>query len=342
MQGLDSVWLRRGLIARALWPLTPLHAALLRVRRSAYRRGWLRAVRLPVPVIVVGNLIAGGAGKTPAVLCIVSLLRQAGWRPGIVSRGYGRRGDGLRHVGPDSDARDVGDEPLLLCLRSGAPVAVARERPAAALALLGAHPGVDIVVCDDGLQHLALARDISVIVFDERGTGNGWLLPAGPLREPLPSIAPPRSIVLYNARAPSTPLPGCTSRRGLAGAVALEDWWLGAPADMQTLRALAGTRLMAAAGIAQPQRFFAMLGEIGLDFERLALADHHDFTTLPWPAGTPDVLITEKDAVKLRPERLRAAAGNRATRVWVVTLDFDPEPAFRDALLDLLAWRGTR
>jgi len=339
MQRLSAWWLSRGPLAWALRPLSWLYAALLALRRVAYRRGFLRRVRLPVPVVIVGNLVAGGAGKTPAVLATVALLRRAGWRPGIVSRGYGRASSDLRHVEAQSDARDVGDEPLLLRLRNGVPVTVARDRPAAALALLERHPEVDVIVSDDGLQHLALDRDVSVLVFDERGVGNGWLLPAGPLREPLPSTLPPTSVALYNATAPTTPLPGFVSERRLAGAAALDAWWAGAPPSMQLLHALVGRPLLAAAGIGRPERFFEMLRAAGLDFERIALTDHHRFVGLPWPAATSDVAITEKDAVKLPPEHWRALAGDATTRVWVVALDFEPDPAYGAALLHLLAAR---
>jgi tetraacyldisaccharide 4'-kinase len=340
MQALASQWLARGPLAWALRPLSWLYAALVAVRRVAYRRGFLRRVRLRAPVVIVGNLVAGGAGKTPAVLATVALLRRAGWRPGIVSRGYGRATSDLRHVEMRSDARDVGDEPLLLRLRGGVPVTVARDRPAAALALLDHHPEIDVIVSDDGLQHLALDRDVSVLVFDERGVGNGWLLPAGPLRESMPASMPPTSVVLYNASAPTTALPGFISQRRLAGAVALDAWWAGAAPSMERLHALADRPLLAAAGIARPERFFEMLRAAGLDFERVALPDHHRFASLPWPATTSDVAITEKDAVKLRPERWRALAGDAATRVWVVALDFEPDPAYGATLLHLLAARA--
>lgn len=323
-------WGRRGVVSHLLLPVSALYAALRCLHALPWRIGWRKPERLPVPVVVVGNLIAGGAGKTPAVLAIVELLRARGWRPGIVSRGYGRRERSIRSVGTDSRAEDVGDEPLLLHLRSHAPVVVAADRPAAARHLLREHPGVDVIVSDDGLQHRALVRDLAVVVFDERGAGNGFLLPAGPLREPLPKTLPARTLVLYNSTEPTTPLPGSTSRRGLSGAVALADWWAGAPADAATLAALRARPVLAAAGIAQPQPFFDMLREAGLHVTELALPDHHDYAVLPWPAGTADVAVTEKDAVKLRPER----AGS--TRVWVVPLNFEPDAAFAQALLGCL------
>lgn len=295
-----------------------------------WRAGWRKAEPLPVPVIVVGNLIAGGAGKTPAVLAIVDLLREAGWRPGIVSRGYARRAASLRKVSADSLADEVGDEPLLLHLRSRAPVVVGVDRPAAARRLLREDPMVNVIVSDDGLQHRSLARDVSVIVLDERGVGNGWLLPAGPLREPLPSEVPAATLVLYNASTPSTPLPGAISSRSLAGAVELAAWWAGAPGDPRALLAFAGRSVLAAAGLAVPDRYFDMLREAGLQVTPLVLPDHYRYETLPWPADVADVLVTEKDAVKLQPQRIGS------TRVWVVPLNFVPDASFAGALHRLL------
>jgi tetraacyldisaccharide 4'-kinase len=330
MHRLQRNWAARGPWARALLPLSWLYGSIVRCRALLYRFGLLQAHRLPVPVVIVGNLIAGGAGKTPAVRAVADMLRAQGRRPGVVSRGYGRHDRGVAEVGPDDAAQRVGDEPLLLRLRSGAPVVVGRDRPAAARELLRRHPQVDVIVSDDGLQHLALERDVSVVVFDERGAGNGWLLPAGPLREPMPRSVGPTTLVLYNAPVPSTALPGFTATRSFAGAVELAGWWAGEPAVAQSLRALVGRRVVAAAGLAQPQRFFDMLRAAGLEIDALPLPDHHDYATLPWPAGTRDVVVTEKDAVKLRPERVAPA------RVWVVALDFRPDAAFMERLVKLL------
>lgn len=329
---LQRAWLARGALAWALCPLAGLYAAVVALRGFAFRAGWLRIERLPVPVIVVGNLIAGGAGKTPTCLAVVELLRQRGWTPGIVSRGYGgSAGDEVVLVTPDTPASACGDEPLLMQRRSGAPVAVGRRRVQAGRALLAAHPAVDVIVCDDGLQHRQLARDAQVIVFDERGAGNGWLLPAGPLREPMPSALPARSVLLYNAPVPSTALPGHVVQRGLRRFTPLQAWLEGTSAAATDLR---GRRLLAAAGLAHPQRFFSMLREAGLDIAELPLPDHHDFAQLPWPSDTADVVVTEKDAVKLDPARLGT------TRVWVATLDFQLPPAFAAELLALLPQRA--
>ena len=322
--------------ARLLQPLSWLYALLADAHEGLYRRGWRAVQRAPVPLLVVGNLVAGGAGKTPTVMALVELLRQQGWTPGVISRGHGRQGANrhtVRAVRRHSTAAEVGDEPLLIHLRTDAPVVVAADRVAAARALCAANPGVDILLADDGLQHHRLRRDLAVLVFDDRGAGNGLRLPAGPLRQALPRRVPPHTLVLYNAAQPSTALPGLTGQRRLSGVLPLATWWQGQTADAVDggWPALRGRRLLAAAGLARPEPFFAMLEAQGLQIDRLPLTDHHGFAPLPWPASTPDVIVTEKDAVKLSP----AAVG--ATRVWVATLDFQLEPGFAEALRLLCA-----
>ena len=313
--------------ARLLQPLSWLYGALAALHRGLYRSGLLRVQHAPVPLWVVGNLVAGGAGKTPTVIWLIDQLRSQGFTPGVISRGQGRRGGGVEAVRADRDAAEVGDEPLLIHLRSGAPVVVATDRLAAAQALCRAHPEVDLLLADDGLQHHRLHHDLALLVFDERGAGNGLLLPAGPLREPLPARLQPHQRVLYNAAAPSTPLPGFTASRRLHSVQPLANWWAGLPPPADGgWAALRGRPLLAAAGLARPEPFFAMLEAQGLQIDRLPLADHHRLDPLPWPADTGLLVLTEKDAVKLRPER----AGG--TAVWVARLDFQPEPALADAL----------
>lgn len=332
---LQRAWLRRGPLAVALLPLSALFGVLVVLRRVLYRLGVRRSERLDVPVLVVGNLVAGGAGKTPTTLALLALLKRHGWHPGVVSRGHGRQSRGVVEVAPDTPARDAGDEPLLIRLRAGVPVFVGADRVAAARGLRARHPGVDIVVCDDGLQHLRLDRDVQVLVFDERGAGNGWLQPAGPLREPMPATVPAHSIVLYNAEQASTALPGHLARRRLAGIVSLADWWQGRQPAADSFAVLGGRPLLAVAGVARPQRFFAMLRAAGLVIAEHPLPDHHDFATLAWPPGTGDVVLTEKDAVKIRPERVAGL------RVWVAALDFGFDAAFERELLALLPPRPT-
>ena len=331
--------------------LTPLAAVVGAV--AARRRAGARAQPLRVPVIVVGNVIVGGAGKTPTVIALVALLRSWGFAPGIVSRGHGRAGADVLLLdastpGEAATPAAFGDEPLLMHRRTGAPVAVARQRREAALALLAAHPEVDVIVADDGLQHHALARDVELVVFDGRGIGNGWPLPAGPLREGASTIWPrgadtPPRFILVNGRWPAPParaLPAprerCfEARRGLGGALSLADWAGGAGTSRDALIALRGRPLVAAAGIGDPERFFAMLEAEGLTIARLPLADHATFDTLPWPTDSADVIVTEKDAVKLAHRSLGR------TRVWVVTLDFGLPDALAHALRDALPARAT-
>jgi tetraacyldisaccharide 4'-kinase len=334
---LQRHWWRpdRTLVAHVLQPLALLYVGLASLHRVWREHGSEPAVP-GVPVVVVGNLIAGGAGKTPTVIALVQALRAAGWTPGVISRGHGRRGDAAAEVKADSSAADTGDEPLLLHLRTRAPVVVARDRVLAARMLCRLHPQVNLLVADDGLQHRRLMRDVQIIVFDDRGVGNGLCLPAGPLRERVPAELPPRTLVLYNAAAPSTPLPGWTAVRGLAGAASLAAWWRGAPPTRAALEALQGSALLAVAGIAAPERFFGMLEAAGLVFERLPLPDHHDFRMLPWPADTADVVLTEKDAIKIEPGRVPG------TRVWVAALDFGLDPGFIATLLQALPAPGGR
>jgi tetraacyldisaccharide 4'-kinase len=323
---LQAEWLTGGLLSTALLPLSWLYGGLLALRRLAYANGLKRVPTLPVPVIVVGNWIVGGAGKTPTTLALLELLRARGLRAGVVSRGYGREGDEVRLVTRVSTAREVGDEPLLLHLRGRVPVAVGRDRVAAARALLKAEPGLQLLVSDDGLQHWRLPRQLSVLVFDERGLGNGRLLPAGPLRQPPESLSADQ-LVVYNAPVASTALPGFVAQRRLAGAVSLADWWAGRPASMDMLQRLrAQPGLLAVAGVARPQRFFDMLAAQGLQVQTLALPDHDDFAALPWATDVAGIVLTEKDAVKLLPERVGALP------VWVVALDFSPGDAFAAAL----------
>lgn len=327
---LQRAWRDDDRLAHLLRPLAALHGAVIRLRVLLYRLGLKRSEPLPVPVIVVGNWVVGGAGKTPTTLALLDTLQRLNLRAGVISRGYGRADEAQVRVIADGDrAEDVGDEPLLIKLRAGVPVAVGRDRIAVARALLEANPDIQLLVSDDGLQHWRLPRQLSLLVFDERGLGNGRLLPAGPLRQSRALPPPPGScadtLVLYSTGRPSTALPGYVGTRQLAGAVALADWWRGEPARLERLHALRGKPLLAAAGLARPQRFFDMLGEQGLNFRALALPDHAALDPLPW-ARTDEVVITEKDAVKLRPEALQGC------RIWVVALDFRPEPAFEEAL----------
>ncbi len=313
-------------LACLLWPWTLLYRALAALQRWRTPSGDL----LPVPVLVVGNHVVGGAGKTPTVIALVQALQARGHRPGVISRGHGRQGAAPMAVSANSTAREVGDEPLLIQRRCSVPVWVGRQRATVARALCAAHPEVDLLLSDDGLQHHALTRQAELVVFDERGAGNGLLLPAGPLRTALPTPTPQRQRVLYTAGRPSTAVPGVLATRRLRAAWPLAAWLAGDASAALPLQALQGRPLLAAAGMAAPDKFFGMLREAGLQITPLPLPDHHPYTTLPWPADTAEVLVTEKDAVKLQ----RAPLGR--TRVWVLPLDFQLPESLVDDLSSLL------
>ena len=330
--GLQAHWWRARPtpLAHLLRPLSWLYLALARLHRAA-AAGQAVSPPLNVPVIVVGNLVVGGAGKTPTVVALVQALQAAGRRPGVLSRGYGRTGPATIEVQASSDVVAVGDEPLLIHRRTGVPVFVGAHRAAAARDLCAAHADVDVLVSDDGLQHHALARVAEVVVFDDRGAGNGLALPAGPLRQLLPARLGPASFVLYTGTRASTPLPGALATRALGQAWPLAAWWRGDVHAARSINSLQGQTVLAAAGLAAPEKFFSMLEAAGLALQRLPLPDHASFDALPWfSSPSRDVLVTEKDAVKLQ-------AGRPGTeRVWVVPLDFALPAELVRALIALL------
>ncbi len=289
--------------------------------------GILKTHRLPVPVIVVGNVVAGGSGKTPVVMAIARHLMSMGIEVGVVSRGYGRHASHCLEVLPESALADVGDEPALIKRNVGCPVFVASARLKAARALLQAHPHTKVIICDDGLQHLSLGRDIDICVFDNRGIGNGWLLPAGPLREAWPR---PVDLVLHTGSHPA--MDGFRAQRALAKLAYRAD---GSSAKLTELGHPVNTGLtvkpiLALAAIAQPEVFFSMLHDQGVVLaQTLALPDHYDFDSWIPPIDKDYVLIcTEKDAVKLWP---------RYPQIWAVALTCTLEPVFLSALNRLLA-----
>lgn len=301
---LVNSWQSRGALAWLLWPVSLLYGAVAGLRRWLYHSGWLTTQTLPVPVIVVGNVIAGGAGKTPVVIELVQYLRRRGLQVGVISRGHGRRTQGILEVTSARAAHEVGDEPALIHRRTGAPAFVGANRVDAARALLAAHPNTNIIVSDDGLQHLALARDVEVIVFDERGTGNGWLLPAGPLREPWPRKGT-QALVLRTVHNPHWG--GFVLTRQLADLACRADGSivqlaeLAAATDATAQAPVHAKPLLALAAIARPEAFFAMLQAKGIVPARtLALPDHFDFSSFNRNEYKGYQLIcTEKDTVKL-------------------------------------------
>lgn len=287
MQALQRAWLRRGPLACLLWPVSLLYRAIVALRAALYSAGVQHSRRARVPVVVVGNVVAGGSGKTPVVEAMANHLRERGVRVGIVSRGYGREGTDCREVRPGNDPRLVGDEPLLLSRSCGVPVFVAARRNEAIDALLSRYPETQVVVSDDGLQHLAMARALEICVFDARGTGNGWLLPAGPLREPWPR---PVDFVI---KAPAAP-----GIEGFDAVRRLETDAVRSDGSSVPLDSLHGHAVVAVAGIGVPEAFFTMLEAAGLAIaHRVPLPDHADFAGIALPRGM--VVCTMKDAVKL-------------------------------------------
>ncbi|MBU3695526.1 tetraacyldisaccharide 4'-kinase [Dechloromonas sp.] len=328
---LQRQWFAQRRLSPALWLLLPLLLPLhtLFCLVSGCRRRRTIGRRLPVPVVVVGNITVGGAGKTPLTLWLAQQLVARGRRPGIVSRGYGRQGEASSAVTPENSPKSVGDEPLLLARRSGVPVWVGRDRAAAGAALLAAHPEVDIVLCDDGLQHYKLARDAELAVFDGRAAGNGWRLPLGPLREPLSRLRDVDAVIRNGAV--DLPLPPALPVFDMhleAG----DFYALGDPARRCTASALFGRKLHAMAGIGDPGRFFRTLSELGLQFEAHPFPDHHDYVAADLTfAGDGVLLMTEKDAVK--------CAGLTTGEAWVLPVEAALSPALIDLILEKLRGR---
>jgi tetraacyldisaccharide 4'-kinase len=323
--GLEA-WLNRNWYDGArsslfLLPLSWLYGAVVGIRAWLYRQGWLKSGRPACRVVVVGNITVGGTGKTPLVIFLARALRELGFVPGVASRGYGSgSGDSPRAVGPESDPDEVGDEPVLIARRTGVPVVVSRDRVSAARALQDR--GVDIVLCDDGLQHLRLGRDVEIAVVDgERRFGNGLLLPAGPLREPAARTGSVDLVVTNGGSAAAGELnmrlTGDVVQRLTDGA-------------SRSLDELAGERWHAVAGIGNPERFFRRLEEAGLDIERHAMADHAALTpgALNFGDESP-VLMTEKDAVK--------CTGFARENHWYLPVEARFERAAEERLLAVVA-----
>ena len=308
--------------------LAGAYRGVVAARTTLYRHRVLRTQRVGAPVVVIGNVVAGGSGKTPLTIAVVERLRAEGWAPGVVSRGYGREEPRTpRWVERGGDPRLDGDEPVLVALRTGIPVRVDRDRVAAARALVDA--GCDIIVCDDGLQHYRLHRDVEIDVADgRRRQGNGRLLPAGPLREPA-----------ERARRCDFHVVNLGAGDDGAAQAGFGEWPMHLHADVAyplvggrpvPLGTFAGQRVHAVAGIGDPERFFAMLRGLGIAVVPHAFADHHRYTAEDLQFGSDlPVLMTEKDAVKCA-----TFAGPRACSVPVRA---DLPEAFWVALLERIA-----
>ncbi len=321
-----SVWLTRQWFQRrlvpALWLLVPL-SWLYRVL-AGWQRGRVKPERLPVPTVVIGNLIVGGAGKTPLAIALAKALKVAGFHPGIISRGYGATADDLLAVDANSDPKMVGDEPLLIARRTGVPVYVGRRRVEAGRLLLSEHPEVNVLLCDDGLQHYRLARDVEIVVFDQRGIGNGYQLPAGPLRESMARLATVDAVVGNGLASGELPVenPFFPMHLQPGDFYALLD-----PLSTVAAEQLQGSgkRLFALAGIGHPERFFSTLAGMGLACETRAFADHHPYSASDLAFAKGGILLmTEKDAVKCAAI---AKAADLLPEIWVLPVEADlPQP----------------
>jgi tetraacyldisaccharide 4'-kinase len=327
---LQQSWVKRDWLSLALLDVSYVYRGLVALRRWLYARGVFKSVRLPVPVVIVGNVVAGGAGKTPVVMEIVRHLQGQGWRVGVVSRGYAREGNDTLEVTGSTPVADCGDEPLLIQQSTNAPVFVANERAIAGASMLKAYPNTQIIVCDDGLQHLALQRDIEICVFDERGVGNGSLLPAGPLREPWPRSSRNSQRKLDYVLQTTADHPASDNTSSFILQRRLAPHALRADGSQVPLATLIGQPLHAVAGIAQPEAFFNMLRSQGLTLaETTALPDHYDFNSWLCNISLGYTLIcTQKDAPKLWPKHPQALA---------VPLVVDIPPAFLQAFTDQLS-----
>ncbi|MBI5658706.1 MAG: tetraacyldisaccharide 4'-kinase [Nitrosomonadales bacterium] len=326
MGWLEQHWYRITPTHLLLLPASLVFRLAVALRRALYRCGILAAEKLPVPVIVVGNITVGGSGKTPLTLWLAQLLLDNGWHPGIISRGYGGTSTVAQAVPPSGDPGVAGDEAVLMAQRNLCPVWVGRDRPAVARALLRDHPDCDVLLSDDGLQHYRLRRDLEIAVVDGvRRFGNGLLLPAGPLREPPSRLARVDAVAVNGGTAATgefgMQLQGARFHNLLnpdAGAQA---------ADFQ------GLRLHAIAGIGHPERFFAHLKSLGLTVRAHPFPDHHRYAPNDIDfAGADAIFMTEKDAVKCA-----AFAGKKC---WVLRVDARPDPALAQLILERISPDG--
>lgn len=335
---LFRTWMQRGPAACLLYPVSLLFGALAGIRRAFYRRGWLSSKRVAVPVIVVGNVFIGGTGKTPFVVWLVEALHDAGFVPGVISRGYGTGIATPQAVSCASLPGQVGDEPVLIACAAGCPVAVGSDRAGVAAFLLASHPEVNVVISDDGLQHYGLRRDIEIVLFDARGAGNGWLLPAGPLREPAGRA---RDFTVVNGSHMPPGMPSDAWQMLLAPREAEQLADRSRRCALATLARVGEEpkpRILAAAGIGNPARFFRTLDEAGVVFERMALRDHHVFAADTFAGVSADlILITEKDAVKCQ----HIAALKNDSRIWVLPVSAVIDQKLADRILEKLRGHPT-
>lgn len=297
-----------------LLPISWIFYCLVTIRKWLYQVGVFKSQRLKVPVVIVGNINVGGTGKTPLVIWLVEQLKLQGYKPGIISRGYGGNAKVVQVVLPNSDSTEVGDEPVLIAMRTRCPVFIGAKRVEASEALLSAHLECDMIISDDGLQHYALHRDVEIVVFDSvKQFGNGALLPAGPLRESVARLSTVDAIVCNGQLSYGQNL--TVFHRHIFGRSSFNLQEV--PVEMQLMpqafynlqnphikanaEHFAHKRLFAIAGIGNPARFFEQLKNLGLSFESLAYADHYAFSSEDFShIDTDIILMTEKDAVKCK------------------------------------------
>jgi tetraacyldisaccharide 4'-kinase len=324
---LEQRWYKKSLLTTFLLPLSWLFCLIVILRRMAYDHGIFKRCRILVPVVVVGNISVGGSGKTPLVIKLVEILKEAGYLPGVISRGYkGNAKKWPQQVRPDSDPDMVGDEAVLISRHCSSPMAVGPDRVAAARALLE-HSDCDIIISDDGLQHYALERDIEIVVVDGvRRHGNGHCLPAGPLREPIKRLEEV-DIVVSN---------GIAGRHeyamSLKGSMATN---LVNNENTCSLDRFKGRPVHAVAGVGNPARFFTHLRSFGLTLIEHPMPDHHRYleTDLQFNDDLP-VIMTEKDAVK---------CGRIANdSCWYVPVDAEIDPRMKERFLNILNKLGKR
>jgi tetraacyldisaccharide 4'-kinase len=322
MERLQHHWYRISPLHLLLFPLSVIFGALSAVRRWLYCSDILARVKIPVPVVIIGNISVGGTGKTPLTLWLAQKLIDEGWHPGIISRGYlknGQRSPSPREVLTSDLATEVGDEPLLMAQRKLCPVWISQDRPAAAMALLDAHPECDILLSDDGLQHYRLQRDAEIVVVDgARHFGNQLLLPAGPLRESVSRLASVDAVVING---------GTTSAEQFSMHLAGQQFYnLLNPEQVVSALEFKGLALHAIAGIGHPKRFFQHLQHLGLSPSEHAFPDHYQYSAADLDLKQADViLMTEKDAVK--------CASFATEKCWVLRVDAQIDSALAQLII---------
>jgi tetraacyldisaccharide 4'-kinase len=322
LQSLSNfVWYKDNFIGLCLLPLSMVFHDMARLRRYLYRIGLLKSHKLPVPVIIVGNITVGGTGKTPLTIFLATLLKQSGYKPGIICRGYGGQAEHWpQQVTADSDPRQIGDEPVLIARRTGCPVLVGPERVAATKQMLD-KSDCNVIISDDGLQHYSLQRDIEIIVIDgERRFGNRYCLPSGPLREALSRIHEVDFLVCNGVNAEeneySMIVEGTEAVNLLTG-------------NKKPLNHFKNKACHAVVGMGNPQRFFALLDNAEISYEAHVFPDHHHYLEAELQFGAErEVLMTEKDAVK--------CSGFAKNNHWFIPVQAKLPETFTEKLLEKL------